>query len=78
MADFKPGQVVKIHRPNRETNGWVGRYLQAEPGVQFAWVSFGRAGAVHAPPEEKVFTRADKCLHKLFPLSQIQPHEPVL
>jgi hypothetical protein len=76
MADLKPGEVVKIHRPNKKEHGNVGRFITAEPDTAFGWVAFWKSvDARTGPPPPTHLHKQDLYPRRLFPLSQILPCE---
>lgn len=70
---FKAGDVVRVARPSREFDGWIGRFLDPAPVPEhFAYVAFDKADTTKAP-DERTYRKRDKALHKLLPLSQLLP-----
>lgn len=70
-SSYTSGQVVKIHRPNKDTHGWQGRYIGTEnalPGS--AYVSFQKKDR-HNPPLERLYRRSAECDHRMIPFSQL-------
>ena len=74
-TDFKPGQAVRIHRPNRPDHHKVFTYVEPAQDSTFAWVALNKE-----KPDEPIaaeqLRRQDKYPRKLYPLSFLQPHEP--
>lgn len=76
MADFKHGDPVRIHRPNKQYHGWLARYSE-KGGEGFGFVAFSSQDKHQMPDLDKMRNQG-LCPRKLFPLSQIQPYTPVI
>ncbi|RPD50026.1 hypothetical protein DNI29_04310 [Hymenobacter sediminis] len=63
--------IVKVNRPGRQMNGWVGRVLEPSPDDNLIWVAFGKGGATFAAPDERTYKKTAHAQHKLLPLSQL-------
>lgn len=73
MSSYTPGQVVKIHRPNKDLHGCFARFLGPSPDDLLVWVALEKPlkYATRRPPDEKVYANTNKTTPKLLPLSNL-------
>lgn len=74
MSTYTPGQVVKIHRPNKEFHGCFARFIELSQSPDFVHVAFCKKeqDAKAGPPAEHIIRNKDKVRQRLLPLSQLQ------